>query len=101
LARPCERKDLPVLGRCCDGDLVERRVGDVIGFNLRNSVNYCGEDLRHFWVSSAVVSLGIFCFVPQADSERFRPVLSNERNFVLESFLFAEQGEDVLLPSSG
>src|SRR5260370_35179804 len=86
-----ERKDLPVLGCFCNGDLVERRVSDVIGFNLGSSLNFRGEDLRHFWVSSAVVSLGILRLVPNADSERFRAALSNERDFVLESFLFSKQ----------
>src|SRR4029077_10787770 len=62
---PSKRKDLLASGRCGSSDLVERRVSDVIGFNLRSSLNYRGEDLRHFWVSSAVVSLGILSLVPQ------------------------------------
>src|SRR6267143_4756963 len=101
LARPHKQRDLSASGRCSSGDLVERRVGDVKGFNLRRSLNYRGEELRHFWVSSAVVSLGILRFVPQTDSERFRPALANERDFVPESLLFAKQGEDVLLQPLG
>src|SRR5947209_2471829 len=97
LARPSKRRGLPTSGRYCNSNLVERRVSDVIGFNLRISVNYRGEDLRHFWISCAVVGLGILGFVPQTDCERFRPALSDERDFVLESFLFSKQGEDVLL----
>src|SRR5216683_3977146 len=88
---PSKRKDLLASGCYGSGDLVERRVSDVKGFNLRGSLNYRGEDLRHFWVSSAAVSLGILRFVPQTDSERFRAALSNERDFVLESFLFSKQ----------
>src|SRR5260370_24726111 len=91
------RGGLPTSGRYCNSNLVERRVSDVIGFNLRISVNCRGEDLRHFWISCAVVGLGILGFVPQTDCERFRPALSDERDFVLESFLFSKQGEDVLL----
>src|SRR5271167_460007 len=98
---PSERKILPASGRYGSGDLVKRRVSDIIGFNLSSSLNYRGEDLRHFWVSSAVVSLGILRFVPQTDSERLRAALSNERDFVLESFLFPKQGEDVLLQPMG
>src|SRR5713101_1299391 len=98
---PSKRKDLLASGCYGSGDLVERRVSDVKGFNLRGSLNYRGEDLRHFWVSSAAVSLGILRFVPQTDSERFRAALSNERDFVLESFLFSKQREDVLLQPLG
>src|SRR5216683_40973 len=98
---PSNRKELLASGRHGSGDLVERRVSDVKGFNLRRSLNYRGEELRHFWVSSAVVSLGILCFVPQTDSERFRPALANERDFVPESLLFSKQGEDVLLQPLG
>src|SRR2546425_11859132 len=98
---PSNRKELLASGRYGSGDLVERRVSDVKGFNLRRSLNYRGEELRHFWVSSAVVSLGILRFVPQTDSERFRPALANERDFVPESLLFSKQGEDVLLEPLG
>src|SRR6266852_6011274 len=98
---PSNRKELLASGRYGSGDLVERRVSDVKGFNLRRSLNYSGEELRHFWVSSAVVSLGILRFVPQTDSERFRPALANERDFVPESLLFSKQGEDVLLQLLG
>src|SRR5271166_3217987 len=94
---PSKRKDLLASGCHGSGDLVERRVSDVIGFNLRSTLNYHGEDLCHFWVSSAVVSLGILRFVPQTDCERFSAALTNERNFVLESFLFSKQREDIFL----
>src|SRR6266852_6707348 len=98
---PSNRKELLASGRYGSGDLVERRVSDVKGFNLRSSLNYRGEDLCHFWVSSAVVSPSILCFVPQTDCERFGAALSNEGDFVLESFLFSKQGEDVLLQLLG
>src|SRR6266436_3969722 len=98
---PSKRKDLLASGRCGSGDLVERRVSNIIGFNLRSSLNYRGEDLRHFWVSSAVVSLSILCFVPQTDSERFPAAMADEGDFVLESFLFSKQREDVLLQPLG
>src|SRR5712664_2455748 len=98
---PSKRKDLLASGRYGCGDLVERRVSDVIGFNLRNSLNYLVEDLRHFGVSSAAVSFGILSLVPQTDCERFRAALANKRDFVLESFLFSKQGEDVLLQLLG
>src|SRR5712664_2360705 len=98
---PSNRKELLASGRYGSGDFVERRVSDVIRFNLGSSLNYRGEELRHFWVSFAVVSLGILRFVPQTDSKRFRPALANERDLVPESLLFSKQGEDVLLQPLG
>src|SRR6266705_6966101 len=88
---PSKRKDLLASGRHRGGDLVERRVSDVVGFDLRGSLNYCGENLGHFWVSSAVVSLRILRLVPQTDRERFPADLPDKRDFVLESFLFSKQ----------
>src|SRR5437868_9256002 len=77
------------------------RVGDVIGLNLKSSLDYCGEKLRNLWISSTVVNLGILCLVPQADSERFQGTLRDERDFVLESLLFSKQRKDVLLQPLG
>src|SRR5947209_1521579 len=54
LAAPCERKDLPVLGCYGNGDLVEGRVGNLIGFNLWSSLNHSRQGLEHFWIGSAV-----------------------------------------------
>src|SRR6267378_4889280 len=98
---PSERKDLPASGRYGSGDLVEGRVCNLIGFNLGGTLNHSRQDLCYFWIRSAVVSFRVFCCVPEADSERFLPALSNERDFVLESFLFSKQGEDVLLKALG
>ena len=80
---------------------MERRVSDVIGFNLRSSLIYCGDDLRNLRVSSAVVSLGTLRLIPQTDRERFRAALANERDFVLESFLFPKERENIPLQPSG
>src|SRR5438874_12109965 len=95
------QRDLSASDCYSGGDLVERRVDHVKGFYLRWSLNNCGEDLGHFRISSAVVSLSILRFVPQTDSERFRAALAYERNFVLESFLFSKQGKHVLLQPLG
>src|SRR5260370_21860312 len=98
---PSKRKDLLASGRYCNGDLVERRVGNLIGFNLRSSLNHSRQDLRHFWIGSAVVSFRILCCVPQADSERFCSRRTNERDFVLEPLLFTKQGKNVLFDPLG
>src|SRR6202171_3777577 len=76
---------------------MEGRVGHRISFNLRSSLNHSRQDLRYFWIGSAVVSFRLLCCVPQADSERFCSCRTNERDFVLESLLFSKQGNDFLL----
>src|ERR1700682_2627160 len=98
---PSKRKDLPASGRYGNGDLMERRVSDVIGFNLGSSLNHSRQDLRHFWIGCAVVSVRVLCCVPQADSERFCSCRTNERDFVLDSLLFSKQGNDFLLERPG
>src|SRR5713226_10518407 len=80
---------------------MECRISDVIGFNLRSSLDCRGEKLRHFRIRAAVVSLGILCLVPHTDSERLPSALGDKRNFVLESFLFSKQRKDVLLQPLG
>jgi hypothetical protein len=50
--------------RYSSGDFVERRAGNVIGFNLRGSLNDRANDLHNLRVSSAVVGLGTLGFVP-------------------------------------
>src|ERR1700687_1236959 len=98
---PLRTKDLPALGCCGNGDLVEGRVGNLIRFNLGRSLNHSRQDLRYFWIGSAVVSFRVLCCVPQADSERFCSCRTNERDFVLESLLFSKQGNDFLLERPG
>src|SRR5260370_42693788 len=98
---PSKRKDLPASGRYCNSDLVERRVGNLIGFNLGRSLNHSRQDLSYFWIGSAVVSFRVLCCVPQADSERFCSCRTNERDFVLESLLFSKHGKNVLFDPLG
>src|SRR5947209_9431379 len=90
-----------LLSRYVSGDLVEGRVGNLIGFNLRSSLNHSRQDLRHFWIGPAVVSFRVLCSFPQTDSECFPSARSNERDFVLEPFLFSKQGNDFLLQPLG
>src|ERR1700737_3692110 len=77
--RPSKRKRLLASGRYGNGDLMEGRVGNLIGFNLRSSLNHSRQDLCYFWIGSAVVSFRVLCCVPQADSERFCSCRTNER----------------------
>src|SRR2546426_5271626 len=101
LAAPCERKDLPVLGCYGDGDLVEGRVGNLIGFNLWSSLNHSRQDLRYFCIGLAVVSFRVLWCVPEADSERFCSPWGNEGDFILEPLLFSKKGKNVLFDPLG
>src|SRR4029077_12066767 len=88
-------------GRYCGGNLVKGGVGDVKRFHLSRSLNHRCEELGHFWVSCAVVSLRVLGFIPQTDSERFRPPVADERDLVLEAFLLSKQGNDFPLQFLG
>ena len=68
-----ERKELPALDCYGSSDLVEGRVGNLIGFNLRSSLNYSRQELLHFGIRSAVVGFRVLFVFPQTDSERFSP----------------------------
>src|SRR5713226_1002920 len=98
---PSERKDLPASGRYCSSDLVEGRVGNLIGFNLWSSLNDSRQDLRHFGIRSAVVGFRVLFVFPQTDSERFLFPRGDERDLVLEPLLFSEQRNDFLIQPLG
>src|SRR5216684_4207221 len=90
------RKDLPASGSCGSGDLVEGRVGNLVGFNLWSSLNHSRQDLRHLGIGSAVVRFRVLFVFPQTDCEGFRSVWDNECDFVPEPGLFSKQGKNVL-----
>src|SRR5216684_5536052 len=96
-----ERKDLPALGYCGSGDLVEGRVGYLVGFNLWSSLNHSRQDLRHLGIGSAVVRFRVLFVFPQTDSKRFRSTWDDERDFVPEPGLFSKQGKNVLFDPLG
>src|SRR6266849_3750264 len=95
------RTGLLALGRHCDGDLVEGRVGNLVGFNLWCSLNHSRQDLRHFGIRFAVVGFRVLSVIPQTDCEPFRSAWDDERDFVLESLLFSKQRKNVLFDRLG
>ena len=70
---------------------MEGRTGDLIGLNLRSSLNNLAETFEQCWIGITAVSLGVFFLMPQANCDSVRSVGSDERNFVLETFLFSQQ----------
>src|SRR5260370_5981835 len=89
---PSKRKDLPASGRYCNSDLVERRVGNLIGFNLGRSLNHSRQDLSYFWIGSAVVSFRVLCRVRPPDSERHCSAGTTARAFAAQSILCSSHG---------
>src|SRR5260370_16628377 len=90
------RTALLALGRHCDGDLVEGRVGNLVRFNLWSSLNHSRQDFPHLGIRFAVVGFRVLPVIPQTDSERFRSARDDERDFVLESLLLSKQARNVL-----
>jgi len=56
--------NLSALGSYGSGNLVEGGVDNLIGFNLRSSFYDSLEELRYFWIGTAVVRFRVFCCVP-------------------------------------
>src|SRR5204862_4552582 len=83
------------------GDLVERRVGNLVGPNLRRSVNDGRQGLQHCWISVAAIRLRVLLPVPQADGNGVLAVGGEERELVGEPVLFPKPGQDVRLDRLG
>src|SRR5260370_1675293 len=95
------RTALLALGRHCDGDLVEGRVGNLVRFNLWSSLNHSRQDFPHLGIRFAVVGFRVLPVIPQPDSERFRSPRTDKRHFVLEPLLLSKQGKNVLFDPLG
>src|SRR5437016_13641988 len=98
---PPQQRDLSASGRCSGGDLVKGGIGNLIGLYLRSSVNHLRQGLRHFGVSSSIVAFRVLCLVPQTDAKCFLSSRCDKRDFVAESFLFSQQGNDFPFQSLG
>src|SRR5207253_5699450 len=83
------------------GDLVDRRVGNLVRLKLRSPLNDLSQRLQHFGISRAAVGLRVLLRLPEADRERFRSARDDEGHFVLEARLLAKQGNDFLLEGLG
>src|ERR1700694_518597 len=92
---------LLAFGRCSRADLVESEVGNLVGINLRISVDQIRQDRGHFYVWPAVVGIGAFFVVPQTHAEGFGSSGANKRNFILKPLLFAKHGNDLLFQPLG
>src|SRR5271167_4028211 len=94
LAAPTEREGLSTSGCNASGDRVEGRVGNLVGFNLKSSLNHFRQGLLYLRICSAVIRFRVFFLIPQTDCHCFRSTGGDERDFVLEAFLFSKQGSD-------
>jgi len=51
--------------RCgSSGDVVRRRIGDIVGFDLGRTLDDFAKFLQYFSVASGVVSIGLFPQIP-------------------------------------
>src|SRR2546428_444732 len=93
------RTDRSALVAC--GDLVEGRVRNLVGLNLRRSLNHLRQARQHLRIDVAVIVVRVLFPIPQTDRNRLGAVRGEERNLVLEAILFPKQGQDVLLERLG
>src|ERR1700680_2027633 len=84
-------KDPSTSGRNVRRDFVEGRIGNLIGVNLRRSLNNSPNNLKQFWIGIAGISVRVLFLIPQTDTDSLRSAWSNKGNFVLETFLFSKQ----------
>ena len=95
LGRPALR-ELLVTGSSLSGNVMEGRIANLIGANLRNSFNHFPECLEDFWIGIAAVGVRVLFLIPQADSDNFRSTGDDERDFVLEACSAFEAWEGIL-----
>src|SRR6266852_91742 len=96
-----QQRDLSASGHCRCGDLVVSGVDNLIALNLWGSLNHSRQELQHVRIGCAVIGCGVFFLIPQTDSNRFRSVPDDECDFVLETFLPSEEGNDPVLYRAG
>src|SRR5689334_11743748 len=80
---------------------MEGRIRNLIGLELRSSLQHLRQSLLHLGIGSAVIGFRVVFLIPQTDSHRFLSVWSDEGNFVLESLLFLQQGNAFVLERAG
>src|SRR5688572_23184649 len=83
------------------GDLVERRVADLIGMHLRRAFNHFRQTLEHLGIGVAAVLIRALLAIPQADGDGFLAIRLYEGDLVLEAVLLAEHRQNVLLERLG
>src|SRR2546425_5697979 len=96
--------DRPPTNECWlrpSGDLVDGRVGNLVGLKLRSPLDDLSQRLQHFRIGRAAVGLGVLLRLPEADRDRFRSAGYDERHFVLEALLLAKYGKYFLLEGLG
>src|SRR5213596_3576860 len=70
------RTDRSALVAC--GELVEGRVRNLVGLNLRCSLNHLRQARQHLRIDVAVIVVRVLFPIPQTDRNRFGAVRGNE-----------------------
>src|SRR5438105_3485465 len=87
--------------RHLSGNVMEGRIANLIGADLRSSVNHVPKCLDYSWIGIAVVGFRVLFVVPQANSNSVIPSPSNQRDFVLKAFLVAKRRKRLCLDQAG
>src|SRR5882762_388422 len=97
---PSQFNRLTVLRGGVNRGLVEGRVDDIGGLQLRRALDKSCERLQHFGVRIGVVRFCAGFVVPQADGRDVDSPGAGECNFVLKAILLAQQRKNVLVKCS-
>src|SRR3990172_1261219 len=81
--------------------LVEGRIGNLVGLNPWSSINNPRQRFEHIFIGSAVINFRVLFAIPQTDSHGFRSTRIDEGQFILETLLFSQQGNDFLFDGVG
>src|SRR5919106_5710208 len=77
------------------------RVRNLKGLDFRSAFNDSREGLQDLNVLPAVISFGVFFFIPETDVNCLVTLWGNEVDDILKSPLSAEQGNDLPLKNEG
>ena len=79
---------------------MEGRTGNLMGVNLRSSLNHLPQGLQHCWIGLAAVGVRVLFLIPQTDCKDFRSIRGDQGQFVPEPFLLSKQRQDLVLKRS-
>jgi hypothetical protein len=74
---------------------------DFSGPNFRRAVDYRAQHLEYVFVDAAVILFRVLLGIPKADGQHIVTLGNREGDFILETGLFAEQGNDLVFNRLG
>src|SRR5947199_10480790 len=80
-------KDLSASDCNASSDLVECRVRNLIGLNLRSSLNHFRQGSQHLRVGCVAVGLRVLFMVTQSDFHRLRTAVGDARYLIFVAYM--------------